>query len=69
MNSITSASLAAGYAALMRVNAVQLAREPLRVVGAMTGTAPVAAAMPLTPDPALAPRPGPGRGALVDIAV
>lgn len=69
MNPITSASLAAGYAALMRVNAVRLAREPVSQTGAMTETAPVAAPMSLQPDPALAPRPAPGRGAAIDIQV
>lgn len=69
MNRVTSTSPAAGYAALLRVNAVQLAREAISQTGAMTETAPVAAAMPLHPDPALAPRPGPGRGATLDIVV
>ncbi len=69
MNPVTSASLAAGYAALMRVNAVQMAREPVAQTGAMTETAPVAASMSLQSDPALGPRPGPGRGAVLDIQV
>jgi len=69
MNPVSSASLAAGYAALMRVNAVRLARDPVSQTGAMTETAPVAAPMPLQPDPALRPAPGPGRGTVLDIEV
>lgn len=69
MNPVSSASLAAGYAALMRVNAVQMAREPVSQTGAMTETAPVAAPMSLQPDPSLRPNPGPGRGGLLDIQV
>lgn len=69
MNPVTSMSLAAGYAALMRANAVRMAREPVSQAGAMTETAPVAAPMPLQPDPSLGPRPGPGHGAVLDIQV
>lgn len=67
MSPITATTLISGYAGLMRANAVQMARAPINQTGAMTDSGPVAASMSLRPDPSLGPRPGPGRGAVIDI--
>lgn len=69
MNLTASTSLAAGYAALLRVNAVQLARSPVGQTGATNEAAPAVASISLTPGSSPGGGLASGRGSVIDMLV